>query len=601
MNNIQALPEFKNTTSTHHPPAPTKPNSVLIQKMKQIGNCRFYIKNRKLEKELKKLSAVELSNLLHSCFSDILQEGFTRDPLKFLHRLSAIIPFETLQESVKDDMGDALKQAKSLFDDAKFYFKTTKHSTPSIRAHLSKLLDALSKGVDGLINSFGIGQLFEAPENEAQTDKRSAKVLMLIGLAGTLAASMSFLGGAARLVIGGILLTISALSIIWPYIKPMPTYLPVNAENWTMEVQREGFLTNEVRVATLNRMADILNTNRHPMLVGPSRVGKTLVAKAFAQAIAEGKYPQLKGKSVFYVNTTDLLSRGNIFNGGEASLVKKLSNAMGRHRKNIILVLDEIHMACKNQEKVADLLKPYLDEGGSFPYVIGITTEKEYSEHVASNEAFSLRFDRVNIENTDEDQTLTILSNTLLTSNPRPRANMDTLKHLYRVSMKNNANAPQPAAAVNLLKQCINLIAQSKRSLSEIKLGELDSRKISLRSQAVATNDRSSKTKQELDTLEKEAAILRERVEKERKDIDQLFKAKNLLNRVTNKTYSTVLKISKIVQGKLRGKDKRNLNRYILLDSFMRTQLEEFIKTKSTQFGLEVEIDESLVDKVAGA
>ena len=142
---------------------------------------------------------------------------------------------------------------------------------------------------------------------------------------------------------------------------------------------------------------------------------------AFAQAVERGDYPELKGKKVFYINTTALIGERNgpsVFTGG--SVLKRISDAMGVNRKDIILVLDEIHNACKENSKAADQLKTYIDEGGDFPHVIGITTDEEYESYVKKNTAFSLRFDPVKIQNTSEDETLKILSDTLLQSSVKP-------------------------------------------------------------------------------------------------------------------------------------------------------------------------------------
>src|SRR5205085_1295374 len=151
-------------------------------------------------------------------------------------------------------------------------------------------------------------------------------------------------------------------------IKPKTTHLPANAENWTKQVQNGGFVA-QGRKESLDEIANIIKMNRHAILVGPSRVGKSLTAKAFAQAVERGDYPELKGKVVFRINTTDIVGQKASFLGGGNNILNKISAAMGRHRDDIILVLDEIHMACKNNEKIADQLKTFLDEAGEFPHV----------------------------------------------------------------------------------------------------------------------------------------------------------------------------------------------------------------------------------------
>ena len=164
---------------------------------------------------------------------------------------------------------------------------------------------------------------------------------------------------------------------------------------------RNGNFLAQGRKESLDEMANIIKMNRHPILIGSSYVGKTLTAKAFALAIERGDYPELKGKIVFRINTADLISQK-----AEINILNKISEMMGRHRQDIILVLDDIHLAYKNNEKIAEQLKLFLDENGAFPHVIGITTNKEYDNYIKDNNHFSLRFDRVNIENTSQNETL---------------------------------------------------------------------------------------------------------------------------------------------------------------------------------------------------
>jgi len=568
-------------------------SNAILQKLKNIKPSYFFNHDLVLENNLKLIKPAELNTLLHRIFTDMAQDDIMRDPIKFIDQLATIIPIETLQEAMKNDVGNALEEAKSMFQEAKIYLAADHQTHFAVRAHLSTLIDGICAVLEGFITAFGIGNFFEPPKGQYDAMMRSNKIMTLISLTGFIGAMVPMLGGAlAAKIMGGFFFSIASLSLIWPMIKPITSYLPGNADNWTKDSQKQSGVV-EGRKESLNEIANILKMDRHAILVGPSRVGKGITAHAFAQAVANGDYPWLDGKVVFHINTTELLTSGNLFS--EETVLQKICTTIGRHTKDIILVLDEIHMACKNNEKIADQLKTFLDEGGAFAHVIGITTSEEYEKYVKENQAFALRFDRVNIENTNSDESLKILSGIVLKNRSKPLMDKGTIQYIYEQSMK-MPNAPQPITATNILKRCIGRTGKTQKSLTEKKLIELANRKSSLLFQAAANFDRTKEMKNEIVEIEKKEHILKEIQKKELKDIDQLFKAKELLGGVTEETYRTVLKVSAIAQEKLNAKDQKQLTRFLLLNIFARNALLEHINKKSEALGVTLVINHALVD-----
>jgi ABC-type dipeptide/oligopeptide/nickel transport system ATPase component len=574
----------------------------ILQRLKKINTSYFFRPDKALVNKLKVINPVELTNILKCFFTEMVKEDRITDPVKFLDRLASIIPLKKMQEAVKDDIPDALKEAKDMFAEAKLYIQMSHENTsPSIRARISSILDGIISVIESIITAFGIGDFFKPAESDLHADFKSQKIMMLLSLFSMITTMILPILGAATggLIIGGALLGIAALSAIWPFIKPKTTHLPANAENWTKQVQNGGSVA-QGRKESLDEIANILKMNRHAILVGPSRVGKSLTAKAFVQAIERGDYPELKGKVVFRINTTDIVGQQASFLGGGNNILNKISAAMGRHRDDIILVFDEIHMACKNNEKIADQLKTFLDEGGEFPHVIGITTEEEYNKHVKDNNAFSLRFDRVDIENTSQDETLKILSDTLLRSRSKPLIKDGALDQVYDKSCEVE-NAPQPATSLKLLKRCINRTEKTQKSPTEKKIIEVSNKILSIRSQAAASRGRKKDSKVQIADLEKQLNELQEALSKEKNELDRLFKTKDLLNRVTKETYSSVLKISTVAQKKLNSKGEKQLNMFLLLHEFLGKSLESHITEKSENLGIKAVIDEALIEEIASA
>jgi ABC-type dipeptide/oligopeptide/nickel transport system ATPase component len=588
-----------NPSKCNHPVILTRESEDILQKLKKVNSSYFFKPDNSLVRQLKVVDPVELTNVLKCFFLEMISEEQITDPVKFLDRLATIIPLAKLQEVVKGDMGDALEQAKGMFQEAKFYLEMTQRNiSPGIRARISSILDGLVSVVECIITTFGVGALFKPAESDMDASFKTQQIMMLFSMFGMISTMILPLLGfsTGALVIGGILLSIAAISVVWPFIKPMPFHLPANAENLTKQAQNGCFVA-QGRKKSLDEIADILKMNRHAILVGPSRVGKSLTARAFAQAVERGDYPELKGKVVFRINTADIIDPPT--SPGASSMLNKIREAMGRHRGNIILVFDEIHMACKHKEKIADQLKTLLDEGGEFPHVIGITTKEEY-EHVKNNNAFALRFDKVDIDNTSPDETMRILGDTVLKSHPKPLIKEGAFDYIYDKSCEGE-NAPQPTASLKLLKRCITRTEKTQISPTGRKIIEVSNKILSLRSQAAASRGRKKEANVQIAQLEKQLKELQGALSVEQKNLNKLFKSKDLLDRVTQETYSFVLKIATIAQKKLNTNSEKQLKLFILLHEFLGRSLESHIEKTAKALGVRAVIDKNLIDEVATA
>jgi ATP-dependent Clp protease ATP-binding subunit ClpC len=320
-------------------------------------------------------------------------------------------------------------------------------------------------------------------------------------------------------------------------------------------------------------------------------VGKSLTAKALAQAIERGDYPELKGKTVFRFNMADLIDQQASLIGGSNKTLNQISDAMGHHRKDIFLVFDEIHMACKNNQKMADQLKLFLDEGGEFPHVIGITTEEEYEKHVKENHAFSLRFDRVAVASTSQEETLMVLKETLLKSRSKPLlSDEDVLQRIYQKSQQKEG--PQPAEALKLLKKCIQRTEQTQRSPLEKKMTQLMQKLEGLYLQPGLYLEKQA--------LEKERVELKKQLLFEEQEKKKLFQAKSTLDQAKSQMHQALLKTKCVVEGNVSPlQEQKQLQHFFLLNRILCPFLESYVQTKSKELGLKVVIDRELVEEVS--
>ena len=94
----------------------------------------------------------------------------------------------------------------------------------------------------------------------------------------------------------------------------------------------------------LERIIQILcrRQKNNPCLIGEPGVGKTAIAEALAQRIADGAVPyKLKGKQIYLVDLTALVA-GTQFRGQFESRILGLLNEV-KEAGNVILVIDEVH------------------------------------------------------------------------------------------------------------------------------------------------------------------------------------------------------------------------------------------------------------------
>lgn len=168
------------------------------------------------------------------------------------------------------------------------------------------------------------------------------------------------------------------------------------------ELARQGKLDKIVgRKNELSRVIQILSRRQknNPCLIGEPGVGKTAIAEALAQRIADGDVPyRLKGKELYLVDMTAIVS-GTQFRGQFEQRMQTLLNET-RAAGNVILVIDEVHNLvgvgdAEGSMNAANIMKPALSRGDI--QVIGATTLKEYRKYIEKDAALERRFQPVTV------------------------------------------------------------------------------------------------------------------------------------------------------------------------------------------------------------
>lgn len=163
----------------------------------------------------------------------------------------------------------------------------------------------------------------------------------------------------------------------------------------------------------LDRVIQILcrRQKNNPCLIGEPGVGKTAIAEALAQKIADGDVPyKLKGKQIYLVDLTALVA-GTQFRGQFESRILGLLSEV-KAAGNIILVIDEVHNIvgtgdAEGSVNAANILKPALSRGEI--RLIGATTLNEYRKYIEKDSALERRFQPVTVNEPSLDETVKML------------------------------------------------------------------------------------------------------------------------------------------------------------------------------------------------
>ena len=178
-------------------------------------------------------------------------------------------------------------------------------------------------------------------------------------------------------------------------------YLDTFCRNLTKKAQ-EGKLDRIIgRENELARVIQILcrRQKNNPCLIGEPGVGKTAIAEALAQKIADNDVPyKLKGKQIYLVDMTALVA-GTQFRGQfESRMLGLLAEV--KAAGNVILVIDEVHNIVgigdsEGSVNAANILKPALARGEV--RIIGATTLNEYRKYIEKDTALERRFQPVTV------------------------------------------------------------------------------------------------------------------------------------------------------------------------------------------------------------
>ena len=169
------------------------------------------------------------------------------------------------------------------------------------------------------------------------------------------------------------------------------------------------------RQAEIERVSQILSRRKknNPILIGEPGVGKSAIAEGLALRIVQRKVSRvLFNKRIVSLDLASLVA-GTKYRGQFEERMKAVMNELEKSPE-IVIFIDEIHTiigagGASGSLDASNMFKPALARGEL--QCIGATTLDEYRQYIEKDGALERRFQKVLVEPTNIEETITILNN----------------------------------------------------------------------------------------------------------------------------------------------------------------------------------------------
>ncbi|MGN1115668.1 MAG: AAA family ATPase, partial [Candidatus Ornithomonoglobus sp.] len=230
------------------------------------------------------------------------------------------------------------------------------------------------------------------------------------------------------------------------------------------------------RNSEVERVIQILNRRQknNPVLLGEPGVGKTAVAEGLAMRIFEKNVPPKLFDARLYLIDFAALVAGTQFRGQFESRLKSLLKE-AEERKNVILVIDEIHniVAAGDAEgamSAGNILKPALARGEI--QIIGATTLNEYRKHIEKDSALERRFQPVLVDEPSIEDSIEILEGIkdYYENYHKVKISREIIEQAVRMSERYITDRFLPDKAIDVIDEAGSRVNLRNKSLYELSL-----------------------------------------------------------------------------------------------------------------------------------
>ena len=231
----------------------------------------------------------------------------------------------------------------------------------------------------------------------------------------------------------------------------------------------------------ISRLIQILarRTKNNPLLVGESGVGKTAIVEGLAHLVINKKVPEYLHKYSIYSLDIGALIAGTKYRGDFEKRLKEVIEFLEGQDKSILFI-DEIHTiigagsASGGSLDVSNLLKPALGKGSL--RCIGSTTFQEFRGIFNQNQALSRRFQKIDINEPDIDDSIAILKGIkpLYEQHHNVKYHDESIKSAVELSQKFISDRFLPDKAIDLMDETGALLNVNRKDNKKIMVNQID-------------------------------------------------------------------------------------------------------------------------------
>lgn len=408
-------------------------------------------------------------------FLEIVKITIEEESHLLMDRIATLVTDQEVSESIQNIPPNA--DIKILREQLLKDFQKKQHELSDIaKANQKSLLDIVYKVLDTILMASSFFKLGQMPASAWEASFLLTTYIQLFAMPFLLASKLTLILGSSLL---GTVTTFALLATLG-----LSLYLRANRKDGVKEIHfcenltalaREGRLEKYVgREKELDQIKDFLISSNpqarlHPLVIGPSQIGKSTLFYMLAQDIASGKIPELKGKELYILHTADLVTTN--LNVSPRETLQRILDSIGYDSGRVILFFEEL-AAGINGPLQQQLNSLFDTSPRSLSFVCASTTISEYEKTIKGT-PLDNRVQKIVLDSLDAPKTIESLQ--CLADTLAPELALSDA--LFNKIVEKTKNLPQPKSAKDVLSFALTLLKKKEtdekqaHSLAQAKEG----------------------------------------------------------------------------------------------------------------------------------